>query len=105
MAIPLSIILARAALRTAFNAATPLESAPPLVFAAVRDKARDLVVLLDAATASTGALLDESVLPTEIQAMPAALLDLAAYNADEAALWEMRNLAGRVLTNINLSVG
>lgn len=104
MAIDPSIGAALVELNVAFKAATPVESAPPLVYAKLRDKAQDLVVLVDAAAVSIGSPLDAPEIPTAILEAPAFLIGLDVANVDESSLVDLRALAGRIRTNINQSV-
>lgn len=92
-----------AGLQAAFAAAEPLAQAPPLVYAGVRDKARDLVATLDAAVHASDAVIDAFTLPVSIPAMPAALLALHQQCAAESTLCNLRGVIGRVRTNINLA--
>lgn len=98
-----AVVSGLADLQAAFAAAEPLAQAAPLVYAKVRDKARDLVATLDAAVHVMDATIDGFSLPASIPAQPAALLALQAQCAQESALVELRGLAGRVRTNINLA--
>lgn len=92
-----------AGLQAAFAVARPLAQAPPLVFAGVRDAARDLVATIDVAVLEADAAINDFTLPAPIPAMPAALRALLAQCAEDSALCDLRGLIGRVRTNINLA--
>lgn len=105
MSIPVAIQAQLYALQQAYAAASPIESAPPLVFADVDQKAVALIAALDARVSSVGASIDAFAADPPPVAMVAALEALAVNANDELDAFELRSYIGRFTAGIELIEG
>lgn len=93
------------ALRAAYVAASPIEKAPPLVYADIDSRAFTLISALDGQIALVGAKLD-GFAPKSSAAATAAALNAVYVNAnDELDAYEARSFVGRFAAAIELAEG
>lgn len=105
MTIPANIKTQLSALQTAFDAATPIETADPLVYADIDNKAWLLISEIDGQIAKVGVNLD-AFTGANTALLTAAALVAAQQNAeDELDAFECRSLIGRFAANLELVEG
>ena len=105
MTIPSNINADITALQTMYNAALPIESADPLVFAAIDNKAWLVVSELDGQVASVGAMLDAWAPGNAPLNMASALTNITQSANDELDAYEARSYMGRFAANLDLVEG
>jgi hypothetical protein len=105
MTLPTSITTQLTALQTAFDAAYPIETAEPLVYADIDNKAWTLISEIDGQVATVGALLDSFAAGNTALLSAAALVAAQQNGEDELDAYECRSYIGRFTANLELVEG
>ncbi|MCC3246669.1 hypothetical protein LG047_15315 [Methylocystis sp. WRRC1] len=105
MSLPVSIQAKLAAVQAAYAAASPIETAPPLVFADLDQKAVALIAAVDAQVLAVGAKIDAFAAAPPPVAMVAAIEALTQDAIDELDAFELRSYIGRFTAGIELIEG